>query len=264
MKKLMTVAAMAALLAGGASAKEKESKEAIDAQVYDMTITLKVTECVKKSTQNVCGKAIGYRKQATQKITGKFYGPDNCVIAAPASYGTRPSEEELSESGYLFWGAKAAFHDAQMEWSFLQLVDAKASSAEGHFTLELYGHEKGHVVSDATATLSGAGYGSVTVKGCGDEGNILKTMNGSIVGFYSVTAMAVVTGCVYCGETNVCEPWSFSSCAEVDSARSAAYGTFTIKYNQKQASALSKGKGAQDTLFKGNKIALAEFDCIEN
>lgn len=262
MKKLMTVAATAALLAGGAFAKEEAAS--IDAQVYDMTITLRVTECVKKSGTTKCGKYIGYRKQATQKITGKFYGPDNCSIAAPMSYGTRPSEEELSESGYLFWGAKAAFHDAQMEWSFLQLVDSKASSAEGHFTLELYGHEKGHAASDATATLSGAGYGSVTLKGCGDEGNVLKKMDGNIVGFYSVTAMAVVTGCVYCGETNVCEPWSFSSCAEVDSARSAAFGTFTIKYNSNQSSALAKGKGALNTLFKGNKIALAEFDCIEN
>lgn len=263
MKKLMTVAATAALLAGGALAKEKA--ETIDAQVYDMTITLKVTECVKKTTSNLCAsKAIGYRKQATQKITGKFYGPDNCVIAAPTSYGTRPSEDALSESGYLFWGAKAAFHDAQMEWTFLQLVDSKASSAEGHFTLELYGHEKGRAASDATATLAGAGYGSVSVKGCGDEGNVLKTMSGSIVGFYSVTAMAVVTGCVYCGETNVCEPWSFSSCAEVDSARSAAFGTFTIKYNTKQSASLAKGKGALNILFKGNKIALAEFDCIEN
>lgn len=254
MKKLMIAAAAAATVGGAFAAP----------QVYDMTITVKATECksANKAYKNVCADdVVLYRAQATQKFYGKFWGCDCDVIACPdvANYG----KDVNDENGYIFWGAKGAFHNAEMTWSILQLVGKQGTNIEGAFGLDLYTCENGEVASDPSFVLNGAGYGTALVKGCANADNYIKSMSGNVVGTYNVSALSVLSGCKYCGETAECYAWDFCGCTAADSDVSAAFGTFTLKYNASQAKAVANGKSIQQA-NKFKSFVTDEFKCIAN
>lgn len=250
MKKLM-IAAAAAATAG--------SIFGATAQVYDMTITVKSTECKdnKKLYKNVCADDIQfYRAQATQKFYGKFWGCGCETLCAPVVYGA-PREDK----SFVFWGADGAFHNAEINWSVLQLVGKNGTNVEGAFNLELYTCEDGTVAADPDFTLAGAGYGTASVVACGDEDNYVKSMSGSVVGVANVAALADVTGCKYCGDLVDCNVWDYCDCVAADNDVSAAFGTFTLKYNASQAKALAKGKWI-DEANKFKSFVTDEFACI--
>ena len=253
MKKLMIAAAAAATVGSifGATA-----------QVYDMTITVKSTECKdnKKIYKNVCADDIQfYRAQATQKFYGKFGGCGCETLCAPTMYGVpRCGDQERS---FVFWGAKGAFHDAQITWPVLQLVGKNGTNVEGSFNLDLYTCEDGTVAADPDFSLAGAGYGTASVVACGDEDNYVKSMSGSVVGVANVAALSAVTGCKYCGDTADCNVWDYCDCVAADNDVSAAFGTFTLKYNASQAKALNNGKWI-DEANKFKSFVTDEFACI--
>ena len=254
MKKLMIAAAAAATVGGAFAAP----------QVYDMTITVKATECksANKAYKNVCADdVLLYRAQTTQKFYGKFWGCDCDVIACPDvnNYG----KDVADQDGYIFWGANGAFHNADMTWSILQLVGKQGTNIEGAFDLNLYTCENGEVAANPSFELSGAGYGTALVKGCADENNYIKSMSGNVVGIYNVSALSVLSGCKYCGETADCYAWDFCDCTAADSDVSAAFGTFTLKYNASQAKAVANGKSIQQA-NKFKSFVTDEFKCIEN
>lgn len=252
MKKLMIAAATTAIAGGVFGAT---------AQVYDMTLTVKATECAqaKKAYKNVCEENILlYRKQTTQKFYGKFWGCGCEVIACPGNYG---QPRELDTKSFMFWGKSAAFHNAEMEWSLLQLVGQKGTNIEGAFNLKLSAHAKDDTVGVAY-DLNGAGYGTATVKACADADNSIKSMSGNVVGIYNVEVASEVNGCKYCGESAECTPWDFcDACGTKDDALSAAFGSFTIKYNASQAKKLAAGKWI-DEANKFSKFVTDEFACI--
>ena len=250
MKKLM-IAAAAAATAG--------SIFGATAQVYDMTITVKSTECKdnKKLYKNVCADDVQfYRAQATQKFYGKFWGCGCETLCAPVVYGA-PRQDK----SFVFWGKDGAFHDAKIDWSVLQLVGKNGTNVEGAFDLELYTCEDGTVAADPDFTLSGAGYGTASVVECGHENNYVKSMSGSVVGVANVAALAEITGCKYCGDIVECHVWDYCDCVAADDAVSAAFGTFTLKYNASQAKALAKGKWI-DEANKFKSFVTDEFACI--
>lgn len=252
MKKLMIAAAAAATVGGAFAAP----------QAYDMTITVKATECkdAKKAYKNVCADdVLLYRAQNTQKFYGKFWGCDCDVIACPdsATYGT----DEVDQNGYIFWGSDGAFHSAEMAWSVLQLVGKQGTNIEGAFDLNLFTCDNGTVNADPSFALSGAGYGTALVKGCADADNYIKSMSGNIVGTYNVSAMSVLSGCKYCGDTTDCMAWDFCDCLAADSDISVAFGTFTLKYNASQAKAVAGGKSIQQA-NKFKSFVTKEFACI--
>ena len=253
MKKLM-IAAAAAATAG--------SIFGATAQVYDMTITVKSTECKdnKKLYKNVCADDIQfYRAQATQKFYGKFWGCGCETLCAPTMYGVpRCGDQERS---FVFWGAKGAFHDAQIDWPVLQLVGKNGTNVEGSFNLDLYTCEDGTVAADPDFSLAGAGYGTASVVACGDKDNYVKSMSGSVVGVANVAALSAVTGCKYCGDTADCNVWDYCDCVAANNDVSAAFGTFTLKYNASQAKALAKGKWI-DEANKFKSFVTDEFACI--
>jgi hypothetical protein len=269
MKKLMIAAAAAAMI-GGAYADGNP-------QVYDMTITVKTTECKSagKAYDNACeDDVLLYRNQTTQKFYGKFWGCECDVIACPEvdNYG---QPRLADENSYMFWGAKDAFHTADFEWTLLQLVGKKGTNIEGIFGLDLYTCKVVEAAEDEDSeddttdletslafSLTGAGYGTATIKACADEANILKSMSGSVVGTYNVTEMTDVSGCKYCGESAGCSPWQFCTCQDVDDDLSAAFGTFTIKYNSSQSKALKNGKWI-DQANKFKSFVTSEFACIK-
>ena len=254
MKKLMIAAAFAATVGGAFAAP----------QVYDMTITVKASDCKSagKVYKNVCQEGILlYRAQATQKFYGKFWGCDCDVIACPEvdKYGQPRLDDENS---YMFWGAKGAFHSAEMAWDVLQLVGKAGTNIEGAFGLSLYTCDgNGAVSADPVFQLSGAGYGTAAVKGCADKDNYIKSMSGNIVGVYNVGALTVVSGCKYCGETTDCVAWDFCDCVAANSDVATAFGTFTIKYNASQAKKLAKGMYI-DQANKFKPFVTKEFECI--
>lgn len=252
MKKLMIAAAAAATVGGAFAAP----------QVYDMTITVKATECkaANKAYKNVCADdVLLYRAQTTQKFYGKFWGCDCDVIACPDA--TTYGKDVVDENGYIFWGAKGAFHHADMRWDILQLVGKNGTNIEGAFGLDLFTCEDGTVASDPSFTLSGAGYGTASVKACADADNYIKSMSGNVVGTYNVSALSVLSGCKYCGETADCYAWDFCDCMAADSDVSAAFGTFTLKYNASQAKAVANGKSIQQA-NKFKSFVTDEFKCI--
>ena len=250
MKKLM-IAAAAAATAG--------SIFGATAQVYDMTITVKSTECKdnKKLYKNVCADDIQfYRAQATQKFYGKFWGCGCETLCAPVVYGA-PREDK----SFVFWGADGAFHNAEINWSVLQLVGKNGTFFNDTATTEIYTCEDGTVAADPDFTLAGAGYGTASVVACGDEDNYVKSMSGSVVGVANVAALADVTGCKYCGDLVECHVWDYCDCVAADNDVSAAFGTFTLKYNASQAKALAKGKWI-DEANKFKSFVTDEFACI--
>lgn len=254
MKKLMIAAAAAATVGGAFAAP----------QVYDMTITVKATECkaANKAYKNVCADdVLLYRAQTTQKFYGKFWGCDCDVIACPDA--TTYGKDVADVNGYIFWGAKGAFHHADMRWDILQLVGKNGTNIEGAFGLDLFTCEDGTVAADPSFALSGAGYGTALVKGCANADNYIKSMSGNVVGTYNVSALSVLSGCKYCGETADCYAWDFCDCMAADSNVSAAFGTFTLKYNASQAKAVANGKSIQQA-NKFKSFVTDEFKCIEN
>ena len=229
------------------------------AQVYDMTITVKSTGCKdnKKLYKNVCADDVQfYRAQATQKFYGKFWGCGCETLCAPAVYGA-PREDK----SFVFWGKDGAFHDAKIDWSVLQLVGKNGTNVEGAFNLDLYTCEDGTVATDPDFSLSGAGYGTASVVECGHENNYVKSMSGSVVGVANVAALTRVTGCQYCGDIVECHVWDYCDCVAADDAVSAAFGTFTLKYNASQAKALNNGKWI-DQANKFKSFVTDEFACI--
>ena len=278
MKKLMIAAAAAAMI-GGAYADD--CKVVAVPQVYDMTITVKATTCksATKSYSTVCGEKLQYRAQATQKFYGKFWGCDCDVIACPkaVNYGKPKLNNKVDTStcddsgiadssvnnSFMFWGAADAFHKAEMTWSLLQLVGKKYTNIEGVFTLSLYACEGGEAEQDPAFTLTGAGYGTATVYGCADAKNVIKSMSGNVVGMWDVTAGSEISGCKYCGELSDCAPEQFCACVDARDDKTAAFGTFTIKYNASQTKALKSGKWITDA-NKFKSFVTAEFTCIDS
>ena len=127
MKTIMVVTA-AALLSFGAFA---------DAQVYEMSLTIKTTVTKSgKITAVVCDTPSSevnlYRKQSTVKIKGLFWGCDCDTIAYPAKM-TDPTETY----GYIFWNETThTVLDGEFVWKLLNRIDKKVNKAEGAWTLE--------------------------------------------------------------------------------------------------------------------------------
>ena len=259
MKKLMIAAAVAAMV-GGASAAD-----ALKAQVYDFTATLKTTACSGKSAKDVCGTEVQYRIQKTQKLYGKFWGCHCQVIACPDNYGEPRTTDEKS---FIFWtNAKkedGAFHNATWTWEILQRLGKKGNNVEGQFTLTLEDC-KGKQIAD----LMGAGYGTAQIYCDGAdsaETSYIKSMSGNIAGKWDVTSDPLMADCAYCGDPTDCTVLAFcATCDAQDNEWAAAFGSFTIKYNASESKSVNKGKYIDELSLseKKNKAAYTEmWDCI--
>ena len=219
MKKLMIAAATAAMV-GGVFA---------DAQVWEMTLNTKTTGTKLGKVKAECADCEGatsYRKQASLKLAGLFWG---CTCDEMVNLTAPVSENE----GVFFWNAtkKAAFYDqdagqyAEIDFNWdlkPQRIGQKANECEGVWTLNV-----------ANFTLTGAGFGKVA--GC-DDASYIKSMNGSFAGTFIPG-----NGCKRC-EEETANAWLLCDCSEPD-ARTAAYGSWTLKYN---ASATKKFADSSD------------------
>ena len=222
-----------------------------DAQVYEMTITLKSTVAASgKITPVVCDmpeqEVNLYRKQSTVKIKGLFWGCDCDTIAEP-QFVTSATETY----GYIFWNETThRVLDSEFAWHVLNRIDKKLKKAEGAWTIG---------GTDAEVFLAGSGFGTVkdavSKSTCTIDSVILSPMSGNCAGWLSLPAITIKGSpgeCQRCGEVtegtedieSVAPAWSLCACAE-SSGYTAAFGTWKLKY---QAAASKKWKESDTSL----------------
>jgi hypothetical protein len=259
MKKLMIVAAAAAISAGATAAE-------LDAQVYDVNLTVKSTTCkeVKVSKTiatlwgedyaDVKGETVATRKQASTKIAGVIWGCECETIADPA---WRLYNGGKTIGGYLFWnvGGENAFNifTTTFAWAVFNRID-NGDKVEGAWVL---------LNRDADNTLAflGAGFGKVKGTDCRLT---LTSMNGNFAGF--ILAGSDAGGCAFCGSVG-CEAWAVCPCTTVayDTDLTVAYGTWKIKYNKSASQKLRKtGKITSSYNFKKAGDAATIMAKVEN
>lgn len=247
MKKLMIAAATAAIGAGAFAATS------LDAQVYDVSLTVKSTACKEiKYTKTIAtlegedysdvkGEKIAVRKQGTTKIAGVIWGCDCETIADPA---WRTYNNGTTVGGYLFWnvGADNVFNifSTTFGWAAFNRIDT-GDKAEGVWLLRNWD-------ADNTVALLGAGFGKVSGTTCR---TILSSMSGNFAGF--LLAGSEAGGCKFCGESD-CTAWQVCPCtaAYYDTDLTAAYGSWKIKYNKSASQKLRK-TGRLSKSFKFSK-----------
>lgn len=268
MKKLMVAALAAGMTVGAFAGDAVENYEV--GYVYDMAMTLKTTTCSGKKTTGdaICkidggSDVVTYRKQITAKINGVFWGCGCEVIGCPTDNICYTNK---GENGYFFWAANGkdvgAWIAPEFKWTVLNVVGKKAQNVEGCFTLKL---------SD-DIEFTGAGYGTASIRKVADcigeddnvtDYNYIKSMKGYVVGTIkpgNPDNDEESTGCFYCGgtETTDCKAWAF--CVNCDDTigdsqlSSAAFGSWTLKYNSAASKKVRNGKNvvAADSKIKAS------------
>ena len=280
MKKLMIVAAAAAMT-GAVSARVNQVQYKPSAQVYDATLTVKTTACkAGKFTAalekfdarqfylwgNDKGDTVQFRKQASRKIAGVFWGCDCETIATPAwrvyvgyKSGKVPpptpqNVKSLTVGGYAFWDATSmneyipfTIPYVDFHWALLNRID-QMTSVEGTWVLR-------DTANDEVLYLMGAGFG--TAENASNECNsYIKTISGNFAGFLQY-ASGGDDGCVFCGTTDygcLVAPFCWCLNAEDTTFLTAAFGTWDIKYNATNSKALHNAKAFNNyTSPAGNK-----------
>lgn len=225
MKKLAILAASAAMVLGAFA----------DAQVYEMTITVKSTLAKSGSvTPVVCDTPADetglYRKQSTVKIKGLFWGCDCETIADP-----QPVANDQDVFGYIFWNETTReVIAADFSWKTLNRIDKKLKKAEGSWVLS----------GDDEFYLVGAGFGTVKDEiakaACTFKEVILTPMSGNVAGWMTMSSTIVSKGkadvCKKCQTIEgsddlsaIAPGWSLCWCSE-DSELTAISGTWKLKY----------------------------------
>lgn len=232
----------------------------LDAQVYDVNLTVKTTACKEiKITKTIAtlegfdysdvkGETLAVRKQASTKIAGVIWGCECETIANPA---WRLYNDGTTIGGYLFWnvGGEGPFNifTTAFKWAVFNRID-NGDKAEGVWALA-------NADIDNTVAFLGAGFGKVKGTTCR---TVLSSMNGNFAGF--LLAGSDASGCAFCGG-DTCTAWQVCPCTAMyyDLSLTAAYGTWKIKYNKSASLKLRRtGRITQSYNFKkaGNTAAL--------
>ena len=248
MKKLM-IAAMIALAGGVALA---------DAQVYEMQLTVKTTLTRSGKVKFVaCDCPVDdyelYRAQGVVRIKGLIWGCDCITLSDPMI----SSEEELGKSsyGYIFWNETTRKPlNLRFTWELLNRIDKTGQKVEGTWVLS---------ADDGSFYIMGAGFGTVkdTVVRqpvCERTASWVPSMTGNLAGWS--TPGAIVTVKATSGECSWCEKvagteeqtayavgWTLCDCGESDE-RTAASGTWRLKYNAKASKILSDKSKAVESI----------------
>ena len=243
--------AAAAVVAGASVYAASSSK--LDAQVYDVNLTVKSTACKEiKFTKTIAtlegwsysdvkGDRLSVRRQASTKIAGVIWGCECETIANP---DWRLYNGGRTIGGYVFWnvGGETCFNifSTAFKWAVFNRIDT-GDKAEGVWAL---------VNNDADNTVGflGAGFGKVSGLTCR---TVLSSMSGNFAGF--LLAGSDASGCAFCGGTD-CTAWFVCPCTVngiYDLDMTAAYGSWKIKYNKSASTKLRRtGRITQSYNFK--------------
>ena len=249
MKKLMIVAD-AAVMGGSALA---------DAQVYEMQLTVKTTVTKSGQVKFVsCDCPVDsydmYRKQGTVKIKGLIWGCD-CVTISKPQISTNSTSLATSEYGYIFWNETTKKPlNLRFTWELLNRIDKTGQKAEGTWVLS---------DDEGLFYIMGAGFGSVkdTIvrqPECQRTATWVPSMTGNLAGWSTpgaiVTVKATEGECSWCEkiagteeQTAYAVGWTLCDCGESDE-RTAASGTWKLKYNAKASKILSDKSKAVESV----------------
>ena len=220
-----------------------------DAQVYEMTLTLKSTVTAKGKITPLCDGLPDddtglYRKQGTVRVKGLIWGCDGITSAEP-----QPVEDPTAVYGYVFWNQTTGkVIDGEFAWQLLHRINKNLKKCEGTWT-----------IAGDSCSLTGGGFGTVQDKidkeCCTIEETIIKTMNGNLAGWLTMPSVVVSKGdeeiCEKCSlvpgtEDVVAYAPGFSLCeCEDGSELTAVSGTWRLKYLATQSSKWKKA--ASDT-----------------
>ena len=230
MKKIMIAALL--LMAGGAFAKE--------AQVYEMTMTIKTTTAKSgKVKPALCEwpNANAYRKSATIKIKGVIWGCDCETIGEP-----EPLSNAVATAGYVFWNETThEIIDSGFGWKLFNRIEKNAKKVEGTWTL---------ATTNGNFCLMGGGIGTIKdetiVDGdyCDFKQVMISSMSGNVAGWMLPSPVIVQKG-----SEEVCEKcevkegisdvvirvpgWTVCCKCGEGADWATAWGTWKLKYSPK-------------------------------
>ncbi|MBQ5531247.1 MAG: hypothetical protein IIT98_04520 [Kiritimatiellae bacterium] len=263
MKKLMIAAAVAAIGAGAFASGSQ-------AQVYDAKITVKTTVCKTGKVSNGYltqiegyerGDSIAYRAQGSRTILGLLWGC-GCDEAFAGAWDVANKKDDGTKYWYgnLFWDKKTGewigdtFDSTVVDFGtnegFINRIGKKANEVEMYWILEVNPSE----TDDGTepGVLNNAGFGKISdsfaLEDSDDEDSstvtcdsVIKSAKGNTAGFLPAPG-GETTDCEYCQAAEGCEAWDFCACEDSGfnkPERTAATGTWTLKYNKSASSKLS-------------------------
>lgn len=220
-----------------------------DAQVYEMTLTLKTTLTAKGKITPLCATLPDddtglYRKQGTVRIKGLFWGCDCATIAEPM-----PVSDVTGTYGYVFWNMTTGkVIEGDFGWKLLHRIMKNLKKCEGAWTLE-----------GDDYSLMGGGFGTVkdTIdkECCTIENAYISAMNGNLAGWMTLPSVVVSKGsegiCEKCRLVSgtddvVAVAPGFSLCECDDGSEfTAVSGTWKIKYLTKQSTSWNKASATE-------------------
>ncbi len=220
-----------------------------DAQVYEMTLTLKTAVTAKGKITPLCSGLPDddtglYRKQGTVRIKGLIWGCDCVTIAEP-----QPVDDPTAVYGYVFWNQTTGkVLDGDFGWTLLHRIFKNLKKCEGTWT-----------IAGDSFSLVGGGFGTlqdtVDKECCSIEETIIKTMNGNVAGWMTMPPIVISKGtddvCEKCSlvpgtEEVVAYAPGFSLCECDDGSElTTVSGTWKLKYLVAQSKKWKKA--ASDT-----------------
>lgn len=197
--------------------------------VFDVTLTVKTTVAKQGKLTSACvvsnGTAvISYRKQGTVKVQGLIWGCKCESLTGALSY-TKPSDD-----GCYFWNItdKQPLTNGTITWPVLHRLDNRMKKAEG--VMEL-------LADDWYLLCAGFGRADDLTGSIGQ----LVNLKGYFAGWRLAPMITKTTygiPCTFCdsGTADITElvplqAWALCSCADA-SDKTAAFGSWTIKYNK--------------------------------
>lgn len=240
-----------------------------DAQVYDMQLTVKTTQCkqakISKAIADLgwfnvaANDVVAFRMSATRKVAGVIWGCTCDTISVPAWRAFKGSvKTKNGVSGYMFWDQTTSPYTVfqipytTFKWVVLNRVGKSLANVEGTWVL-------GDQAAGESFFFVGGGFGTCTAlkKYANDcDGAYVKAMSGSFGGF-SESVQYEDVSCVFCGDASGCLVLPFCMCDPASTKTlTACYGTWQLKYNTTQSKRLlSKTFITEVRNFKGEKVA---------
>lgn len=242
------IAAAAAALTSGAFA--------VQAQVYEMTLTAKTTTCASAKASNGWlttiagyekGDEILYRKQTSRKLVAVLWGC-SCdeVFGADGEWGETDGVERADGSkpyyGSVLFDKKAGelvgeYDSSGVTFTVLNRIGKKANEVEMSWDM----------VVDEDGLITGAGFGKIkdiNLSANGDDcDSVISSAKGTFAGFAPADSLiAIDSSCPYCveGDELTCSPWVYCECVDLtDEDNTILFGNWSLKYNSSASKKLS-------------------------
>ena len=159
-----------------------------DAQVYEMTLTLKSCISTKGGVTPLCDGLPSddsglYRKQGTIRIKGLIWGCDCTTIAEP-----QPVTDPNATYGYVFWNLSTGkVLDGDFAWRLLHRINKNLKKCEGAWAIE-----------GDSLQLTAGGFGTlkdeIDRECCTIESSIIQNMNGNLAGWMAIPVVITKKG----------------------------------------------------------------------